>query len=64
MCRVNAVPWWPWDNQGCDGWLDVLFNSNLVISQDDAWADDNERLCAMEPRLRLKRSCLRLGSNS
>ena len=42
-----------------DGWMDdlrfyVLFNSVSVIS--GRWTDDNERLCAMGPRLRLKRS--------
>ena len=47
-----------------DGWMDdlrfyVLFNSISVIS--GRWADDNERLCAMEPRLRLKRSSPQAG---
>ena len=32
----------------------LLFNSVSVIS--GRWADDNERLCAIEPRSRLKRS--------
>ena len=41
-----------------DGWMDdlrfyVLFNSISVISR-RCW-DDNERLCAMEIRLRMKR---------
>ena len=50
-----------------DGWMDdlrfyVLFNSISVIS--GRWADDNERLCAMEPRLRLRRFRLERGSNS
>ena len=50
-----------------NGWMDdlrfyVLFNSISVIS--GRWADDNERLCAMEPRLRLRRFCLERGSNS
>ena len=40
-----------------DGWMDdailCLFNSFSVIS--GRWADDNERLCAMEPRLWLGR---------
>ena len=50
-----------------DGWMDdlrfyVLFNSISVIS--GRWADDNERLCAMEHRLRLKRSSPQTGSNS
>ena len=40
------------------GWIDdsrfyVLFNSISAIS--GRWADDNEGLCAMEPRLRLRR---------
>ena len=39
----------------------VLFNSVSVIS--GQWADDNERLCAMEPRLRLGRFRLERGSN-
>ena len=42
-----------------DGWMDdlgfyVLFNSISVIS--GRWAGDNERLCAMGPLLRLKRT--------
>ena len=50
-----------------NGWMDdlrfyVLFNSISVIS--GRWADDNERLCAMEPRLRLRRFRLERGSNS
>ena len=42
-----------------DGWMEddlrfyVLFNSISVIP--GGWADDNERLCAMESRLRLRR---------
>ena len=39
----------------------VLFNSISIIS--GQWADDNERLCAMEPRLRLRRFRLERGSN-
>ena len=39
----------------------VLFNSISVIS--GRLADDNERLCAMEPRLRLRRFCPEQGSN-
>ena len=40
------------------GWMDdlpfyVLFNSILVTS--GRWADDNRRLCAMDPRVRLSR---------
>ena len=34
----------------------VLFNCITVIS--GRWADDNERLCAMEPHLQLRRFCL------
>ena len=42
-----------------DRWMDglrfhVLFNSISVIS--GQWTGDNERLCAISPRLRLKRS--------
>ena len=41
-----------------EGWMDglllyVFFNSLSVIS--GRWADDNERLFAMEPRLRRRR---------
>ena len=39
----------------------VLFNSMSVIS--GQWADDNERLCVMEPYLWLRRTCLECGSN-
>ena len=39
----------------------VLFSSISVIA--GQWADDIERLCAMEPRLRLRRFRLELGSN-
>ena len=50
-----------------DGWMDdlqfyVLFNSISVIS--GQWVDDNERLCAMEPRLQLRRFRLKQGLNS
>ena len=41
-----------------DGWLAILcplFNSTSVIS--GQWADDNERLCAMKPHLRLRKFC-------
>ena len=40
----------------------VLFNSISVIS--GRRADDNDRICAMEPRLRLRRFRLERGSNS
>ena len=40
-----------------DGWMDcnfyVFFNSISVIS--GRWTDDNEWMCAMESRLRLRR---------
>ena len=50
-----------------DGWMDVLqfydlFNSVSVIS--GRWEVDNERLCAMKLRLRLRRFRLERGSNS
>ena len=50
-----------------NGWMDdlkfnVLFNSISVIS--GRWVDDNERLCAMEPLLRLRRFCLEQDSSS
>ena len=40
----------------------VLFNSISVIS--GRWKVDNERLCAMELRLRLRRFHLEQGLNS
>ena len=40
----------------------ILLSSISVIS--GQWADDNKRLCAMEPLLRLGRFCLEQGSNS
>ena len=54
-------------NVWMDRWMDdlrfyVLFNSVSVIS--GRWADDSETLCAMEPRLRLRRFRLERGSNS
>ena len=42
--------------------LYILFNSISVIS--GQWEIDNERLCAMEPRLRLRRFRPERGSNS
>ena len=48
-----------------DGWMicdHVHFNSISVTS--GRWANDNERLCAIEPRLRLRRVRLERGSNS
>ena len=49
-----------------NGWMDdlrfyILFNSISVIS--GRLADDNERLCAMAPRLRLRRFRHERGSN-
>ena len=44
--RTTRPPLW------LEEWLDVLFDSISVIS--GQWAGDNERLCAMELRLRLK----------
>ena len=50
------------------GWMEddlrfyVLFNSISVMS--GQLADDNERLRAMEPRLRLRKFRLERGSNS
>ena len=40
----------------------VLFNSISVLS--GRWANDNELLCAMEPRLQLKKIRLERDSNS
>ena len=40
----------------------LLLNSISVIS--GRWADDNERLCAMEARLRLRRFRLERGSRA
>ena len=49
-----------------DNWMDdlrfyVLFNNISVIS--GRGADNNERVCAKEPRLRLRRFRLERGSN-
>ena len=54
------------NHQERDGWIDdlqfyVLFNSILIASE--RRADNNERLYAMEPRLRLRRFRLERGSN-
>ena len=48
------------------GWMDdlrfcVVFKSISVIS--GRWVDDNGRLCAMEPRLQLRKFHLEWGSN-
>ena len=50
-----------------DGWIDdlrfyALFNSISFIS--GRCLDDNERLCAVELRLRLRRFRLERGSNA
>ena len=48
---------------GLKRWMDdcdfTTFNTISVIS--GRWVDDNERLCAMEPNLRLKRSTPQAG---
>ena len=41
--------------------LYVLFNNILVVS--GRWADDDERMCAMGSRLRLRKFRLVRGSN-
>ena len=48
-------------NRWMNGWFAILrpFTNISVISE--RWADDNERLCAVEPRLRLKRSSPQAG---
>ena len=56
-CRSNMT----------DGWMEdlrfyVLFNSISLIS--GQWVFDNERLCAMELCLQLRRFCLKWGSSS
>ena len=40
------------------------FTSFSTVFQSERWADDNERLRAIEPRLRLKMFCLERESNS
>ena len=50
----------------CSGWMDDLRSNVLSINISvisGQWADDNGSLCAMEPRLRLRRLPLELGSN-
>ena len=50
-------------NQKMDGLrCYVPFNSFSVIS--GRWEDDNEKLCANEPRLRISRLRLERGSNN
>ena len=40
----------------------VLFDNKSVVP--GGWVGDNERLCALEPRLQLSRFRLERGSNS
>ena len=50
-----------------DGWMACDFRSFSTVFQSvilEQWADDNERLCAMEVPLWLRKICLELGSNS
>ena len=73
-CRVNPMKLFDpslWSLFKClcitDGWMDdlqfyVLFNSISVLS--GQWDVDNERRCAMEHCLWLRRFCLERGSNS
>ena len=53
---------WSYNGWVDDLWFYFLFNSSSVISE--WWADDNDRLCAMEHLLQLRRFCLEQGSNS
>ena len=48
-----------------DGWMTCDFMSFTTVFSviSGQCADDNERLCAMEPRLRLRRFRLERGSN-
>ena len=62
----TSVTLW-WKDGLIEGWIDdlglyILFISISVVSK--PWADDNERLCAREPHLRLRRFRLQRGSNS
>ena len=55
-----------WMDGWTDGWMNdsliyILFNSISVKS--GQWVDDNEMLCAMEPRLQLRRFPFEWGSN-
>ena len=48
-----------------DGWMTCDFTSfSTVFQSSGQWADDNEMLCAMEPRLWLRRFHVERGSNS
>ena len=51
-----------------DRWMDdlqfyVSFNSISISVISGQRTDDNERLCAMEPRLQFRKFCLERGSN-
>ena len=64
LCPLSPLSTSLWET---DGWMDdmrfyVLFNSISVIS--GQWKVDNERLCAVELRLWLRRFRLERGSNS
>ena len=69
ICSLDSlvVIYLRWGKPNTIRWMDdlpfyILFNSVSVIS--GRWADDNERLYAMEPGLGLRRFRLELGSNS
>ena len=47
-----------------DEWITCDFKSFSTTVIPERWADDNERLCAVETRLWLRRFCLERGSNS
>ena len=66
MLELPSLDVDPYTIMSTDGWMDellfyVLFNSIPIIS--GLWADDNEMLCALEPRLGLRRFRLERGSN-
>ena len=55
-------------NIGMDEWMDEMrfynfFSHIRFQSYQGRWKIDNQRLCAVEPRLRLRRFCLEQGSN-
>ena len=55
-----------WTDGRTDGWMTCDFTSfpTWISVIPGRWANDNERLCAMERRLRLRRFRLEQGSNS
>ena len=57
---INAITRWM-DDLRFYVLLNILLNSISVIS--GQWADNNEWLCAVEPRLQLRRFRLERGSN-